>query len=220
MALELQRPQPIRVAIVDDHRLVLDGILAHIVARDDNITVVIAATTWAGLMNHAEFPVDVVVLDLNLEDGIGIATKVRALSAAGIATVVMSRHTDGASIYGAVHAGALGFIPKSDRADELVHAIRAAADGKQYLNPPFLTAQDGSSPSADPGLGRQELRALVHYAGGRTIHEVAVDMGTTDETVKSYIKRGRRKYRDIGIDVGTKTLLRSQGVREGWLSPE
>jgi hypothetical protein len=45
-------------------------------------------------------------------------------------------------------------------------------------------------------------------------------MGTTDETVKSYIKRGRRKYRQVGVDIGTRSLLRQHAVREGWLSPE
>jgi two-component system, NarL family, uhpT operon response regulator UhpA len=38
--------------------------------------------------------------------------------------------------------------------------------------------------------------------------------------VKSYIKRGRRKYRRVGVDLGTKLLLRRHAIREGWIPPE
>ncbi len=60
----------IRVAIVDDHRLVLDGLSARLHDPANGISIVAAETTWAGLIAHPEFPVDVVVLDLHLEDGI------------------------------------------------------------------------------------------------------------------------------------------------------
>jgi DNA-binding NarL/FixJ family response regulator len=60
----------------------------------------------------------------------------------------------------------------------------------------------------------------VLYAGGRSIKEVAADMTTTEETIKSYIKRARRKYRGIGVDIGTKILLRRHAIREGWITPE
>lgn len=214
------RPSPIRVAIVDDHRLVIDGIVAHLAARRHGIDVVVAEPTWVGLLSHREFPVDVAVLDLNLDDNIGIGTKVRALNAAGTRTIVMSRHADPSSIQGALKAGALGFVPKSEPADELVKAIRSAALGQQYRNEPLIRALSGITAAGDPGLGKQEYRALVLYASGRSIREVASDMHTTEETVKSYIKRGRRKYRELGIDLGTKILLRSHGIREGWLTPE
>ena len=45
-------------------------------------------------------------------------------------------------------------------------------------------------------------------------------METTEETVKSYIKRARRKYREVGIDIGTRILLRRHGLREGWLTSD
>jgi two-component system uhpT operon response regulator UhpA len=204
---------------VDDHRLVIDGIVATLASRR-GIEVVIAESTWHGLLSHPQFPVDVVVLDLNLDDNIAIGAKVRALNSAGSRTIVISRHADPSSIQGALRAGALGFVPKTEPADELVRAIRAAASWHAYQNDFMATALAGIDESLDPGLGKQETRALVLYASGRSIREVAGDMGTTEETVKSYIKRGRRKYRDIGVDLGTKILLRRHGIREGWLTPE
>ncbi len=220
VVLKRARPPTIRVAIVDDHRLVLDGLTSLLNSRRQGIQVAISESSWDGLLSHAEFPVDVVVLDLNLDDNISIGTKVRALSSAGCRTIVISRHTDSSSIHGAIRAGALGFVPKSEGADELVRAILSAADDRQYENGSLTGALSTNGRAGDPGLGRQELRAIMLYASGRSIREVAGDMGTTEETVKSYIKRGRRKYREIGIDLGTKILLRRHGIREGWVTPE
>jgi two-component system uhpT operon response regulator UhpA len=183
-----------RVAVVDDHRLVIDGVSAHFAAAAPDIDVVIEATTWGDLLAHPSFPVDVVLLDLNLDDNIAIGTKVRALSAAGVRTIVFSRHTDAASIHGAIKAGALGFVPKTDTADELVLAVRSVMGGARYHNKQLTEALEVLSTIEDPGLGKQEYRALVLYASGLSIREVAREMGTTEETIKSYIKRGRRKY--------------------------
>jgi DNA-binding NarL/FixJ family response regulator len=220
VAEKRERTADIRVAIIDDHRLVIDGITAHLSARLLGIDVVIGVSTWDALLAHQEFPVDVAVLDLNLDDNVSIGVKVRALSAAGTRTIVMSRHADPSSIHSAIRAGALAFVPKTEAADELVRAIKSAAVGQQYENEQLTAALAEVGSAADPGLGRQELRAIKLYASGRSIREVARDMGTTEETVKSYIKRARRKYRDIGVDLGTKILLRRHGVREGWLTPE
>lgn len=210
----------IRVAIVDDHRLVLDALSARLSYPETGIDVVASETTWGGLITHPEFPVDVVVLDLRLEDGIPVATKVRALTAIGSVTVVISRHADTASITTAQKAGALGFVAKTESVTELVQAIRAAAAHKQHLSAPLRAVLAESQATPDPGLGRQELRAMMLYASGRSVREVATRMDTTEETIKSYIKRGRRKYREVGVDLGTRILLRSHGVRQGWLSPE
>ncbi len=217
---KLEPTAAIRVAIVDNHRLVIDGITAHLAARGLGIRVVIGESTWQGLLSHHEYPVDVAVLDFNLDDSISIGTRVRVLSAAGTRTIVMSRHADPSSIHGAIRAGVLAFVPKTESADELVMAIQSAYVGRRYENGPLAAALSGITASADPRLGTQEKRALILYASGRSIREVASDMATTEETVKSYIKRGRRKYREIGVDLGTKILLSRHGIREGWLTQE
>lgn len=163
---------------------------------------------------------DVVVIDLNLDDNIPISAKLRALQSTGTAAVVMSRHSDTASVSAAMQAGAWGFVPKTDSADELIAAIRAAAVGRRHLSLELENALANFSLVPNAGLGRQELRALVLYAGGRSIKEVAHEMSTTEETVKSYIKRARRKYRELGIDLGTRVLLRRHAIREGWISSD
>lgn len=220
MASGTRRSRAIRVALVDDHRLVLDGLSARLTHPRNGIRIVAAETTWVGLMNHPQFPVDVVVLDLNLEDNIPIGVKLRALRSSGSATVVMSRHTDGTSVTAAMRAGALGFVAKTESADELIAAIHDAAARTQHLSEPMARAVAVHETIPDAGLGRRELQALVLYAGGRSVREVAVEMSTTEETIKSYIKRGRRKYKHVGIDIGTRILLRRHGAREGWITAD
>ena len=197
----------------------LDGLKARL-EQGGEFDVPICVGSWAELLDHAEFPVDVVVLDLFLEDRIPVPTKLRALSSTGATTVVMSRHADPASISSAIRAGALAFVPKTETAEELIEAIRAAAAGRAYLPKALEATLAAYTPPDDPRLGAQEQRALMLYARGNTIREVADEMSTTEETVKSYIKRGRRKYRRVGVDIGTRVLLRRHAVREGWLAPD
>lgn len=221
MARERRHSTPtIRVAIVDDFRLVVDGLAAHLAGTSMGIDVVIQARSWAELIEHEQFPAEVTVLDLNLNDAISIRTKVRALVAAGSEVVVISRHSDPATVTGAMSAGALGYVPKTDSAAELVTAIKAAAEGRQHLSAPLAEAIESVQVAGDPALGRREHMAIALYATGRSIKEVADEMQTTEETVKSYIKRARRKYRDVGVDIGTRSLLRNHGMREGWIDPD
>jgi DNA-binding NarL/FixJ family response regulator len=207
------------VAVVDDHRLVLEGLGALLSGTRNGIKVVASASSWSDLLESPAFPADVVVLDLHLEDSIPIGTKVRMLTTAGSATVVISRHTDNASVTAALRAGALGFVAKTESTDELVSAIHAAAASLTHLSGQFADAVATFDTTPDAGLGPREQHALVLYAGGRSIREVALEMSTTEETVKSYIKRGRRKYKQVGVDIGTRILLRRHGAREGWISP-
>lgn len=206
----------IRVAIVDDLQLVVDSLAAGLSDKRFGIRVVQSESTWASLMGGAEFPADVTVLDLRLGDGIAIETKVHALTAAGSRVVIISRHSDPGSVHRAMRSGALGFVSKNSSSLELVEAIHAAAEGRQHGHP--VPPSDSERPN--PGLGERERRAIMLYASGLSIAAVAERMGTTTETVKSYVKRARSKYSSAGIDVGTKFLLRCHAVREGWLDDE
>lgn len=211
---------PIRVAIVDDFALVIDGLVAHLADSSIGIDVVIAARSWGELIDNPRFPASVTVLDLNLNDSISARTKIAALRAAGSEVVVISRHADAATVLRAMDAGALSYVPKTDGAADLVSAIRAAAQGRRHLAPALAAAIKGVPVPADPELGKREHEAIALYATGRSIKEVATAMSTTDETVKSYIKRARRKYREVGVELGTRSLLRNHGIREGWIDPD
>lgn len=210
-------PTPIRVAIVDDFRLVTDGLASRLSDKEFGLEVVLQASSWAELVVHSEFPAQVTVLDLQLNDSIAIGTKINALSAAGSNVVVMSRHADLGTVARVMKAGALGFVPKTEPVEELVASITAAAHGTVRLSPDFTSAIERMVAGPRPKLGPREQLAITLYSRGLTVSEVAVRMGTTDETVKSYIKRARRKFRGVGIDLGNRRSLRDYGLHEGWL---
>ena len=220
MSDRLRAQGPIRVALLDGHRLVLDGLTARLSDPTANIEVVAAESRWDTLLAHPGLPVDVVVLDLHSPETVPLATRLRMLATAGTAVVAISGHTDLAAASAALRSGVLGLVPKTESAAVLIDAITAAAAGKSYVAASIaheLAARQGVS---DAGIGKQELRALVLFAGGRTIREVGIIMGTTDETVKSYLKRGRLKFKRAGVDLGTRLLLKKHAVREGWIRPE
>jgi DNA-binding NarL/FixJ family response regulator len=214
------RRRRIRVALVDDHLLLVEGLAARLSAPRARIEVVAVLTTWEPLLGHPAFPVDVVVVEYGLEDDVPFETKIQQLGEHGVAAVALARTRDAATVHAALSAGALTLVPKSEPAEHLVAAVHAAADGRAHHSPAVQEALDAWANRADPTLGRQELTALQLYAQGRSVHEVAMHMATTDQTAKSYIKRGRRKYRTAGVDLGTKVLLRRHAIREGWIPPE
>lgn len=210
-------PERISVAIVDAHPLIAEA-LAALAARSD-FEVVAVVSAWDDLVAHPAMPVDVVVLDLHPRDGLLVATKVRELAAIGTSTVVLSRRTDAASVASAMRAGARAFVATSDSHHDFVAAIRTAAAGGQHLARHREVAARGALSGPDAGLGRQEERALVLYSAGRSLREVAAVMDTTEETVKSYVKRARRKYRALGVDIGTRETLRRYAADQGWTIP-
>ena len=220
MAGDGARAFRVRVAVIDDHRLLVEGLAARLSAPRARIEVVAALTDWEPLFSHPAFPVDVVVVEAGLEDDVPFEAKLQRLAAAGVPAVALTRSADAATVHAAFSAGAHALVPKSETADELVAAVHAAAQGRTHRSRAVQAALDSWANRADPSLGRQELTALQLYAQGRSVHEVALDMATTDQTAKSYIKRGRRKYRLAGVDLGTKVLLRRHALREGWISAE
>ncbi|MGN6446339.1 response regulator transcription factor [Amnibacterium sp.] len=214
------RRHRVRVALIDDHLLLVEGLAARLSAPRARIEVAVALTDWRPLLEHPAFPVDVVVVEFGLEDDVPFEAKVQQLHERGIAVVALSRTQDAATVHAALTAGAVTLVPKNEPAEHLVAAVHAAADGRAHHSPAVRDALEAWANRADPSLGRQELTALQLYAQGRSVHEVAVHMATTDQTAKSYIKRGRRKYLLAGVDLGTKVLLRRHAIREGWIPPE
>jgi DNA-binding NarL/FixJ family response regulator len=212
----------VRVALVDDHVLLLDGLSARLSRPRTGVEVVATSPTWNGLIRDDRFPdaFDVVVLDLALRDDVPVAQKIRTLAGVGLTSVLLSTHADASTIHGAMRAGASAVVPKAESSEELIATIHAAADGTPRQTALVQQAMQDFHAEEDPRLGQQEQRALVLYAGGRSIRDVAEAMSTTEETVKSYIKRARRKYLHAGTDLGTKVLLRRHAIRHGWIAPE
>ena len=207
---------PIRLAIVDDHRMLLGALTEWIRSAADDISMVAAVTTWPELLTHPEFPVDVVLLDLDLKDNIPVSLKISTLKTTGVKTVLMSTYSEPALVREALAAGALGYLVKSEEASMIVEAIRAAHNGESFISAELDLALTGGS-EGSPRLSAQERRVMALYGAGEPVKAVAHQLGISEETAKSYLKRIREKYRLAGHDVGTKVALRKRAVRDSIL---
>jgi DNA-binding NarL/FixJ family response regulator len=207
----------IRLAVVDDHRMILSGLANWIRNASDEIDVVAELTTWPELLTHPSFPVDVVLLDLDLKDNIPVAVKISALKATGTRVVLMSTYSEPNVVREALAAGALGYLVKSEDATMIVEAIRAASQGESFISAELDLAINASDIGGAPKLAAQERRVMALYGGGEPVKSVAYQLGISEETAKSYLKRIREKYRVAGIDVGTKVALRRRAIQDGIL---
>ncbi|MEJ1231252.1 MAG: response regulator transcription factor [Galbitalea sp.] len=207
----------IRLALVDDHRMLLGALTEWIRNAAPDIDMVAAVATWPELLTHPEFPVDVVLLDLDLKDNIPVSLKISTLRTTGVRTVLMSTYSEPNVVREALAAGALGYLVKSEDAGMIVEAIRAAAEGESFVSAELDLALNSGEVGGAPKLSAQERRVMALYGGGEPVKAVAYQLGISEETAKSYLKRIREKYRVAGIDVGTKVALRKRAIQDGIL---
>lgn len=182
-----------------------------------DINLVAAVSSWPELLTHPQFPVDVVLLDLDLKDNLPISLKISTLRTAGVKTVLMSTYSEPNVVREALAAGALGYLVKSEDASMIVEAIRAASNNESFISAELDLAINATEVGGAPKLSAQERRVMALYGGGEPVKAVAYQLGISEETAKSYLKRIREKYRIAGIDVGTKVALRKRAITDGIL---
>lgn len=207
----------ITVALVDDHELVREGLVAWLAVRCADTVVLASTATVRELRDSAGWGVDVVLLDVNLGDGTTIEDNIAALSAAGSGVVVVSENETTAVVQQAVRAGALGYVPKSATAVEMVEAITHVHRGETYMTQALALALLAQNPGMLPKLSPQELRTLQWYAGGMPLKSVALRLGISEGAVKSYVDRIREKYEKVGRSAPTKIDLHRRAVEDGYL---
>ncbi len=207
----------IRLAMVDDHRMMLGGLSEWIRGTAGDIELVAAVTTFTELLTHPRFPVDVVLMDVDLKDNSPVSLRLSQLKQTGVATVLMSSYAEPQIVREALASGALGYVPKSEDISMIVKAIRAAARGESYISAELDLAINSGDIGGSPKLSAQERRVMALYGGGEPVKTVAYELGISEETAKSYLKRIREKYRVAGFDVGTKVALRKRAIQDGIL---
>jgi two-component system, NarL family, uhpT operon response regulator UhpA len=208
----------IRLGIVDDHRVMLDALSTWLRAEADDLVVVVAVTSFRALVTDESFPVDVVLLDVDLGDDVPTSAKIVELAVAGVGVVVVSGFADPRRVRECIGAGALGYVPKSESAATITAAVRAAAVGEAYVTPELAAVLVAEEPGeAGPALSPQERRALVLYASGLPLKSVARQLDISVETAKTYLSRVREKYAQAGREARTKIALHRRAVEDGLL---
>jgi DNA-binding NarL/FixJ family response regulator len=209
----------IDIAAVDDHPIILDSVAGWVMAAEGDIRVVGTAATVDALLAGPGRHADVVLLDLDLDDGTTVERNVAVILAAGPAVLVLSASDKPLAVRAAMRAGALGYAVKNEPARQIQAAIREVAAGRDWISPrlAYIFATDDAADK--PTLSHQERRALQLYATGMPMKSVARKMTISDETVKQYLGRVREKYARAGRAASTKLELYHRAVEDGHLPP-
>ena len=209
----------IDVAAVDDHPIILDSVAGWVRSDEGDIRVVATAATVDELLAGPGRDAHVVLLDLGLGDGTTPTGNVTAILAAGPAVLVLSASEQPLAVRAAMHAGARGYALKNEQASQIRLAIREVAAGRDWISPrlAYILATDNDIDR--PTLSQQERRALQLYATGMPMKSVAKLMTISEETVKQYLGRVRKKYSVAGREAPTKLELYHRAVEDGHLPP-
>jgi len=213
---------PIRVLLVDDHRVVRRGVMAYLDLVDD-ITVVGEAEDGrqaldriAALAPGGDLP-DVVLMDLLMPEMDGISATREIKSRWPVVEVVaMTSFVEEAKVRGALEAGAAGYLLKDADADEVAQAIRAAVAGQMHLDPTVARLLADSVRGADrPGedLTPREREVLGLVAEGASNRQIADTLVVSERTARTHVSAILRK---LGLVSRTQAAL--WAVREGLAS--
>jgi NarL family two-component system response regulator LiaR len=187
--------EPITVLIVDDHQVVRHGVRAYLEALPDFTVVGEAESGEVAVHLAAEQIPDVVLMDLVMPgmDGVEATRRVKDVSPRTQIVVLTSYHQD-EHIFPALQAGAISYILKDVKMEELAEAARCAARGEARLHPHVATRviQELRGPRrADLNpfteLTERELEVLKLIANGLTNSRIAEQLVISENTVKGHV---------------------------------
>jgi DNA-binding NarL/FixJ family response regulator len=206
----------IRVALVDDHRVVARSLKAFLESFPDVEVAGLAASGEELLAHLEEWRLDVVVQDLLLPGGAdGIETTRRVKERApGVRVVALTASMDEARMMGVLRAGAEGYVRKDADPEVLLAAVRAVARGRTYIDPSVARqVLDGSAGRDD--LTPREREVLRHVALGRSNREIGEALFISEETVKTHVGSLLSK-----LQVNNRAQAIVQALKRGLVSLE
>jgi two-component system nitrate/nitrite response regulator NarL len=210
-----QDRRPIRVAIVDDHDVVHAGIEAWCRSAEPPIELAGSYTSPDELDPADLADIDVVIADLQFQEGRPDPDIVRQLSTAGHRVVVYTMSTDTAIVLTCLDLGASCFLTKAEGRMHLVAAIHAAAANTAYLGPTMAGAIADDRRDERPVLSPREQEVLLHWFRTESKQLVAAALFITPATVNTHLARVRTKYAAAGRPATTKAALIARALQDG-----
>lgn len=184
--------------VVDDQRMVRDGLVLLLDLLPDLTVVGTANDGVQALDLIAELQPDVVLMDLHMPrmDGTDATVNICQVHPA-VHVIVLTTYADDTSVFGALRAGARGYLTKDASAEQIAHAIHTVAAGGALLDPAvqsrLLDHLDGIPAPAGAGtpepddLSNREVEVLQLIAHGLSNTEIATRLFITEATVKTHI---------------------------------
>ncbi|MET0937126.1 MAG: response regulator transcription factor [Luteibacter sp.] len=186
------------MALLDDHALVLKGLIAHLEKIPSIVVVGSHGSSQPFRAMLAAMPVDVALIDYSLAlgdiDGVALIRALRA-SYPAMKVIVVSAHGSILVIRSLLQAGAHGFVAKSQDPDEVIRAMDAVLTGGEYLPPGMLTRL---AASAMPALSPREFEVVRCILQGLSVTQIGAKYSRSLKTVST---QKTAAYRKLGIRV-------------------
>lgn len=211
----------IRVMVVDDHPIWREGVSADL-ARVGHEVVATAGSVREAIDRARATAPDVVLMDMNLPDGTGVAATTAIVDASPSTRIlVLSASSERDDVLDAVKAGASGYLVKSASVDELRDAVRATAAGQAVFTPGLAALVLGefrrvSSPQAQdaapdlPTLTARETEVLRMVAKGLSAKQIASRLGLSHRTVENHVQAAMRK-----LQLANRVELTRYAIEQG-----
>ena len=185
----------IRVFLLDDHEIVRRGITQLLETQGDIAVVGEAGTAAQALARIPALRPDVAILDVRLPDGEGVTVcrEVRSAVNPPPACLVLTSYSDDEALFGAIMAGASGYLLKQVSGTDLVGAVRTVAAGGSLLDPRATTVvlerlrRGNDDDPRFAALSHQERRILDLIADGLTNRQIGAELYLAEKTVKNYV---------------------------------
>jgi two-component system response regulator NreC len=208
----------LRILLAEDHQLVRDGLRA-ILQREGMQTVDDVADGLQAVESATSLAPDVAILDFDMPglNGIDAARRIRDASP-GTRCILLTMYTETQYVLGALRAGILGYVVKTQAATELLQAIQVVRSGEIYVSRSIPRAvidaylQRKELPS--PQLTARELMVLQLVADGRSSRKVAATLGISIKTVESHRSSIMSK-----LDIHEVATLVRYAIRSGLVRP-
>ncbi|WP_410640771.1 response regulator [Amycolatopsis sp. lyj-346] len=220
----------IRVLLVDDQRLVRAGFRSILDGEADISVVAEAADGREALQAAHDHHPDVVLMDIRMPVLDGLAATRHLLADPGVhpKVVILTTFDLDEDVYGALRAGASGFLVKDTEPEELIHAVRVVARGDALLAPSITRrliaefAARGTRPAPSPALDRltdREREVLSLVAAGLSNDEIARELTLSPATAKTHVSRIMTKTGTHDRAQLVVLAYESGAVTPRWLAP-
>lgn len=212
----------LRILIAEDHISVREGFRFIIESQTDMEVVGEADDGRAAIEMARQLKPDIVLMDISMPklNGMKAAATLKRI-APDIKILTLTRHTDTAFLHELLQAGVSGYVLKQSASEEIIRALRAIANGKNYLDPAITgkvfndyteKSQNLRGDTTGAPLTDRESEVLRHIALGYSNAEIADKINISVKTVESHKANALKK-----LDMTTRKDIIRYAILQGWL---